>query len=904
MKTTLLTTLLLIMVVGLSSCGGGGSSPNPTPGPVNDSLIITVTPVVSSLPANTLGWPHFIGSPFETQVTVRVEFANGQGVATGVITHMQTNNTSVAYVGIPDDPSTDDVNEYAQGYVGVNQETIGSNASYFIRSDVDTGEMSFTISATHPTTGRNYEKNLNFTVSQGPDPTVTRLEVLTPRTDLPVNDQNVEYFPGTPFMMETDIQVRDIFGNLTNPAVNDAGNAVVNVSINPSNVLYFTTLDDPETDVNEFLLPLAQGTVNMNSGHGTLYLWSRSIPGSATVTVSAIEAGSGANLNYEFVIDVVNGIDPTLPTSLTLNNSGGSLYIQGSGGVITQSLNATVISGTLPVLDPQVNNIQLSIVTDGANSGEKISGIDFSGTAVEGATINLATVNGIANALVHSGTNTNTISVTATVDRLDNNVDNGIQDGLSATTQYAVSDGVLWALELTSPSLDSLTVNADTDAEGEINYQDGTYSLIISAQGTDKAGNPALPQTVNFGMINSPIVGYPESGAGTFVHSSDDGDPQEGGSGFTSASGNFVTAAGGVQPADTLVVFGEESLGNEDLESAVTVATINSQTSLSIDSNFNRNDESGSIDNNLGILPYAIGRAVDGNITASADLNEFGVATTTLNYPVSQLGRIAAVFVTGHGGVSDGVAKVVTDVEMTAFPGVEGFNDQSSTLVVSPNRIPGNVNNIGFVVCLADSARNPLPGRAISFNFVGPSGSGIIDGQTNSGVLTQATGSNGCASGVVATTGILPGGSASDTGFNFFSGNLTCDQAICMEVVPAENGVLNANPSSFIGRGSVPITLTLYDASGNPIEGAAISGSCSQVSGGSLGITSGPSVTNASGQSSVSVSVALDAPDGGLDGTCDFAVAGGNPSVTVNFSGGDSCLLGTPSPPPPVDACD
>ncbi|VAW34124.1 hypothetical protein MNBD_GAMMA01-1416, partial [hydrothermal vent metagenome] len=678
---------------------------------------------------------------------------------------------------------------------------------------------------------------------------------------------------------------------------------------NPVSVLSFTTLDDPETeDINEFFVNMGQGPVNINAGHGNLFLWSHNIPGTATVTMSAIEVGSGRELSHSFDIEVIDGGTIGLPSNISLLGDS-SLYINSSGGATSQNVNATVMSGSVPVLDPQVNNVQLSIVTDAPNSGEKLTGTNISGAAVQGTSINIATVNGIANALIRSGSNSNTITLTATVDAADNNVDNGIQDPISAIKQYIVSDGVLWALELTSPSLDSLTVNGSTSVEGGdliYDYQDGTYSLILSAIATDKAGNPALPQTLQFGMLNSPIVGYPENGAGTFVHSASDGDPQEGGSNFTSASGDFLTTAGGVQLADTLVVFGEDSLGNEDLESAVTVASINSQTSLTIVERFNRNDETGTINNDFGILPYAVGRAVDGNITATAVINETGVATTRINYPVSQLGRIAAVFVKGQGGNNNGIIKTVTDVDLTAFPGVEGFNEQNSTLTVSPNIIPGNVS-VGFVVCIADSARNPLPGRAIAFSYVGGNGQGIIDGQTGSGVMDQRTGMNGCTYGIASTTGVIPGNSSTN-GFNFFAGTLTCDttgtgSSVCMEVVAPSSGILNANPSSFIGRGTVSITLTLYDGSGQPIEGASISGSCDQVAGGSLGTVSGPTVTNASGQSTVVVAVSLDAPDGGLNGTCTFATANGEPSVDVHFSGGDSCVLVLPSPPPPVDAC-
>jgi hypothetical protein len=62
-------------------------------------------------------------------------------------------------------------------------------------------------------------------------------------------------------------------------------------------------------------------------------------------------------------------------------------------------------------------------------------------------------------------------------------------------------------------------------------------------------------------------------------------------------------------------------------------------------------------------------------------------------------------------------------------------------------------------------------------------------------------------------------------------------------------------------------------------------------------------VTDVNGQSRVSVAVALDAPDAGLNGTCTFSTATGTPSVDVNFSGGDSCTLISPSPVPPVSAC-
>ncbi len=917
MKRQITIVSILLTVFMLASCGGSGGGATGGPGtpsnPPANGLILTLTPERSTLPANTLGFPIFIGSPFFTQLNVKVTFPNGNVAPDGTIVNLTTSNVEIGFLSVPDDPDTEDVNEFTTGWITQTDETVGGVATFFLHTGATPGVVNYTASASLE--GKTYSGNLRFTVTEGPDPTVKQIEGVTNRTSLPANVNNVEFFNGTPFMTEVDVQIRDVFGNLTNPAINDSvGRPIATISINPAGSMYFTVNDDPATpDINEFIAPQqTQGYIEITNGHGNLFLWSKDIPGSVTVSISAIEAGSGRELSSSIIINVVDGgTNSTLPSSISFLDSNKALYINGSGGNTTQNISVSLKGGSLPVDDPQVNNVKLSIVTDVPNSGERLTGINVGGTSVQGNAINVATTNGVATASVQSGTNQSTITVTATTDKTDNNVDNGIQDALTTVTQYIVSDGRLWALDLTIPALDALTVNGPQTLDDQGNpviengfpvleYQDGSYSLIVSAIGTDKGGNPALPQTVQFGMINSPISGYPLSGAGTFVHSASDGDPQEGGSSFTSVSGSFISAAGGVQPNDTLVVFGEESLGNEDLESAVTVASVNSQTNLTILERFNRNDESGSVNNDFGILPYAIGRAVDGNIEATAILNENGLATTRLNYPVSQLGRIAAIYVKGQGAVTNGVAKTVTDVGLTAFPGVEGYRDGFTNLLVSPTVIPANISSL-FTVCVVDSANNPMPGRFVSFSYNGI-GSGIIDGQTNSGTILTATGSDGCTTTTAKTIGVTTNNTGN--GFQFNAGGIGCKDRIsgeilpvCLEVSSSDGGVLNANPSGFSTSGQKQITLTLYDGSGNLVEGAAISGSCSS-SGGALSIINGPSVTNSSGESTVVVVASLDEIGSGNSGTCTFETAGGQPFVTVQFSGNDLCL-NNPSPFPP-----
>src|SRR5690606_31317238 len=153
---------------------------------------------------------------------------------------------------------------------------------------------------------------------------------------------------------------------------------------------------------------------------------------------------------------------------------------------------------------------------------------------------------------------------------------------------------------------------------------------------------------------------------------------------------HFLTAGGGVQPNDSLFVFGEEILGNEDLESAQTVRSVQSETSLTTKELFNRNDLTGSVVNDLGIFPYIIGRAVDGNIHATGMIDSNGVVSTELNYPVSKLGKIAAIYAKGKGAINNGYVRDVTDVEMLLYPGASNVpgTELKPILQASPAIIP------------------------------------------------------------------------------------------------------------------------------------------------------------------------------------------------------------------------
>jgi hypothetical protein len=294
MKKTILTFIFFATAITLSSCGGGGDGAfNPTPEtPAPNGFNIVLTPIVNSLPANTLGYPIFIGSPFLTQVDIRVTFTNGNIAPDGTVVNLTASNVDVGFITVPDDPETDDVNEFTSGWITQNQPTSGGIATFFLVSGGSSGIATYTAGAS--TGGRSYSGSLNFTVTEGPDPDFEQISFNLPRTTLPINSKAIPFFNGTPFMMEADIVFRDVFGNVTNPAPDGDGTPIVNVSINPVTTAYFSILDDPETeDINEFFLQLGQGQLDMVAGHGNLFIWSQNVPGFATISLSAIDPVSG-----------------------------------------------------------------------------------------------------------------------------------------------------------------------------------------------------------------------------------------------------------------------------------------------------------------------------------------------------------------------------------------------------------------------------------------------------------------------------------------------------------------------------------------------------------------------------------------------------------------------------------
>ncbi|HET6632664.1 MAG TPA: hypothetical protein VFG73_08155 [Rhodanobacteraceae bacterium] len=725
--------------------------------------------------------------------------------------------------------------------------------------------------------------------------------------NLPLNPNHVLPFPGGPYTAEVTITLRDKFsGELANDV------STVNVSINPVAVATFSALDDPDTaDVNEVTERWGQAPVNVVAGKATVFVTSSGTSGTATLTVS----GSDSDLEFESAsMDfTVGNVAAPVPATIQVSGDTTAVYLPGSGGASSTLLTALVTdAGHQPVPDPvsgndAYNNVEFVVVGGSANG--TLSGTAASGDTVSGDTIKVRTTKGVANAVFHAADAQGHVTVQAIADAADNNVDNGIDLPVTATFVAVVSDGKPYSVTITSPLVNAVFINSVSEGveapgagDGEVQIPvdpDGTYSLTVSALVTDRQGNPVLPGTiVSFGAIDAPLTGYPINGAGQFVLSGTHGNPQEGGTLFTAPDGHFTVVPGqGPQyaagPGDTLLVYGKAVAGNSDLESARTVAVVNSATSLHVTWPFNQNDTSGSSVDFGAVLPWVIGRADAAAIDASAPTDEHGTASVRLTYPINQLGKHVAIFAQADGATAADPTKKISDIGDMRFPGVA-----PAFITASPTPIPGNTT-IYETVCLSDALEAPLAGLPVSFAFhdLGV-GTGSVDGVTGAGTFAGYTDTSGCVVGVVKTSGIAGGesgggGGEGSPGVTFIGAG----QQVNVPIVSGSGLMLLASPSALQGGGGT-VVLTLLDGSGNPVPGVQIGGSCTASGdGASVGLNPPPGVTNASGKTSAGVVASgLNGYGEANSGSCTFNTAGGEPEVTVTVTGVDQCTLFSPVP--------
>jgi hypothetical protein len=866
----------------LAGCGGGSTGGNDdTPAFGRADPKIEFFPQKPSLLSNRGGFPIDLQAPYFTQANFKITDDNGFPAPGTTIVDLQISNGNVL--------SLEQGNPFAiRGCTG----TASSIVTYFFAAGAVAGTAQITASVTAPlksgkidpvtgicttefqTGARDVARQFNYVVNPGPEPFV-RLVATAARTTLPVNTFDVAATPGSPFLTSVEVTQKTAFGALVN-------GGEVSVTVARPDIIQLSLADNPATPtINELATLSSTVKPTLVAGKALFYVHSRQRAGAAVVNIIGTEGGSsfGIDLNIS-VGSTIAGLSNVVLTSDTR-----AVYVSNSNAntVLPLQVRATDDAGE-GAGDPAagVNNILLEIVNP---NGETLVSTNAAGAGVEGTSIRTRTNASVASGVFRAAARQGLVQIRATADRSDNNVDNGIQAPVFATKGVTVSDGKLFDLTLTSPTI-GLIDNTVIVSGFPATQSNGTYSTILSVKGTDRQGNPVLPNTaIEFGLIDSPTIGYPTQGGGQFVNSGGDGDPAEGGFNFSAPSGAFTTAGEGAGPGDTLLLFGGNDGPNRDMESARIIARVNSPTSLDIASTtrFNLNDDTGSSINRGPVIPYAIGRAAIGNVTNTALTNIKGDATTTVNYPVSRIGHVYAVWARGIGDTPSGqtTPELVSDVRVTRFGAALVLK-----ISAAPNTITsGRTSNVQ--ICVEDKFQNPVPSAFIRYGF--DKASGTVDGASD-GLVRLATGSSGCTIAAVrAFLASATGSTAAADGSIIFSVNGAADVAT-VKISAATGIALFAIPGRLGGNGGT-VTLRLLDAGGDPISGVQIAGSCPT---GTAGITAPPGRTNEFGETSATITDDLNRPVTPLKSECVFTALGA--SATVKLQGVDTCPSGAFSP--------
>lgn len=781
--------------LALAACGGGG-------GGGNDSAFQPQGITVSVNPASTSSTPSSL-----VGIAVRVTGERGAPLADGtpvriVVSPPGVGLLSSAQTAVP--PNSGGAVALAENVTA----TLSGGLANFRLHTRAVGTATITASVTDPNAAqRTVTGSASVSVAAGA-PNDPRLTIqLAGSSTLPVNRVGINY--NSPYFTPVTVTWRTLDGSLVTPRSDDD---FVGVRVAPTETAFFTLLDDPETqDINENLVGLGAAPAEVVGGRAFFRVFSSSLPGTATLSVTAVDQLTGETIAASQQFVVTNGT-PQVPGAIVFDTNESPVYIQGINATSTKPIQVTLFDGggaLVPDTAAGVNNIRVELQSS-LNGGERLSGLNAAGTAVTGSIISVRTSNGQASFALQAGTVAGSVVLRATADRSDNNVDNGIADAVVSTRQVVISDGRIFDLQIQTADIQGVSDQAAGPPPGTTN-PNATYNLLVTALATDRNGNPVpAGAQIRFGLVDEPQQN------GVFQITGSDGNPQENGTGFSAGQGNF-SAAG---PGDTLLVLGEQVANSRDLESARTIASVQGPTQLTVAAPFNPNDVTGASVDAGPIFPYVIGRAADANVLASGLTSNLGVASSVITYPARRIGKQIYLWAQGNGtpiGAS-GRQRLVSDVETFRLPGAG-----PALLTVRPGAVIAN-RATAVTVCVNDSSGNPVPGANVAFAFEAPA-TGAVNNVSGSG-FTPATGANGCVTNNVVAN--LAPGSTGDGLLVFELGDAEA------EVVIERVGTTQLT----IGPSPVPVFATLpnqiqvanisicVNDGGGPIPGVTVGGSC------------------------------------------------------------------------------
>ncbi len=859
----ILRYLAVVSLVGLlTACGGGPAGTGGGTQPPNPPSI-RIAAASTSVQANPSGLLPNLDLPITIQLTVLVRNTGGAAVADGTVVNMTTNNAAVGTLSVGDDPATPAVNEFLGQFLNINADTVGGNATFFFTSGTSTGTTVLTASAADPATGTTLTAMITITVNPAADPQ-DRITLTINDPTLPVNAFGVDPFIGSPFLSEVSIQFIGADGQLVNPAGDEFG-----VSIAPASVATFSPPDDPSTDdINEFLLRLVTAPVPSTGGQNSVFINSNTLPGTATLTVTASDAVTGQNFSNSVTVTVSGGAANGVPAQVLVPVPTTPVFVQGIGGPTALTVESQLFDGGgLPADDPTAfNNVRVEVSPPNPN-GSFVSGTNATGNPVSGNSISIPTVNGIGSFAFTTGSTAGPHLITVTADSADNNVDNGIQSPLSNTATVIVGNGQLASVDLVSDLFAGAAEVSDAAVSGAA---PGTLMIPVGVIASDSFGAPVLPGTpIAFGKVDTPIEQVIPT---TFVFSGFDGNPQEGGTFFSVAASpgdgfldNPAAIDEAVEVGDTLVTFGEEVPGNSELESSRVVADILSNLSLRVSDAFNNNDPAGPVVNDNSVIPYVVGRSEVGTIGGMGVTDENGTATVMMTYPGDVLGQPVVLWAQGITQ-DNGETQTVADAATLVFPG------QGPALIsLSPSSVEGN-STAALLICVTDANGFAISNTTITFV---PNGSFNFSA---SGV-PLTTGFDGCVNTTVTSSGIDT--FDEETTVTFFAAGSSADLLLTDPMLAA----LVVSPSSLacpMAGDCGAVIAGVTGADGSAAAGAVVAAECTA----DITVMPAMEITDAAGTAAFDIDVGADDVEGSctFTSTVDGQFVGDN--VGINAPGG------------------
>ena len=363
--------------------------------------------------------------------------------------------------------------------------------------------------------------------------------------------------------------------------------------------------------------------------------------GRATFTITSPSSAAVGTLN----ISELSGLTATItfgatadgtPANILTSVANPELSVAGVGQAENTQVSITVLQTDGSPIDETLwgsnNTLRVSFVSK-PNGGERISGVNNTGSVSSTTTIDLLTSNGSAQFNVQSGSLPGVVELR--IEALDT-------DGLTLTgvaaivPQISIASGPAHTIFLTGPITNAINDLNDTSIP-DAQRAPGFYRRIAAASVTDQFGNAvANGTTINFGMLDTVIAQNADGViAGTTNFSS--ADPQDGDG--TSVDFNTTaqvirnSALRGIEENDRVLIVNAQSEDKSRFVSTVLDANnIDVQTTYAGTST---------------ILNYRIGASMlggfvsgfnsDGLLTKGTGTTVDGVAQFRITYPTAAI---------------------------------------------------------------------------------------------------------------------------------------------------------------------------------------------------------------------------------------------------------------------------